>query len=49
VSTQVAAAQADNAKVDLAAWSSPQETEGEAKAQVILRQFAVRWWAYNLG
>ncbi len=30
VSTRVAAAQADNAKVDLAAWSSPQEREEEA-------------------
>ncbi len=49
VLTQVAATQADDAKVDLTAWSSPQETEEEAKARVILRWFAVRWWAYNLG
>ena len=49
VSTRVAAAQADDAKVDLAAWSSLQETEEEAKAWVILHQFAGRWWACNLG
>jgi hypothetical protein len=49
VSTRVAAAQADNAKVDLAAWSSPQVTEEEAKVWVILSWFAVRWWAYNMG
>ena len=46
--TRVAAAQADDAEVDLSAWSSPSETEEEAHARVILRRFAVRWWAYNL-
>ena len=46
--TCAAAAQADNAEVDLSAWSSPSETEEEAHARVILRQFAVPWWAYNL-
>jgi hypothetical protein len=45
---QVAAAQADDAKVNLAAWSPPQETEEEAKAQVILCWLAIRWWAHNL-
>jgi hypothetical protein len=35
VTTQVAASQVDDAKVALAAWSPPQETEEEAKAQVI--------------
>jgi hypothetical protein len=46
--TRVAAAQADDAEVDLLAWSSPSETEEEAHARVILRRFVVRWWAYNL-
>jgi hypothetical protein len=49
VPTRVTAAQADDAKVDLAAWSSPQETKEEAKARIILRRFTVLWWAYNLG
>ncbi len=48
VMTQLAAAQVDDAKVDLAAWSPPQETEEEAKAQAILQQFALCWWAHNL-
>jgi hypothetical protein len=45
VTTRVSAAQTDFAKVDLTAWSSPSETEEEAHARVILRRFAVRWWA----
>jgi hypothetical protein len=48
VSTQFTAAQADDAKINLAAWFPPQETEEEAKVQVILRQFVIRWWAHNL-
>jgi hypothetical protein len=48
VTTCVAAAQADDAKVDLLAWSLPQETAEEAKARVILCNFAVWWWAHNL-
>jgi hypothetical protein len=36
VTTQATVAQADDAEVDLAAWSPPQETEEETKAQVIL-------------
>jgi hypothetical protein len=46
--TQVMAALADDDKVDLKAWSLPQETEEEAKAQVILCGFVVRWWTHNL-
>ena len=46
--TRVAAAQAGDAEVDLSAWSSPSEMEEEAHARVILRWFAVHWWAYNL-
>ena len=38
-------AQTDFAEVNLAAWTSPLETEEEAHARVILRWFAVRWWA----
>jgi hypothetical protein len=45
VTTRVSAAQTDFAEVDLTAWSSPSETEEEAHARVILRRFAVRWWA----
>ncbi len=41
-STRVAAAQADDAEVDLTAWASPDETAEEAKAHEILRRFAVR-------
>jgi hypothetical protein len=48
VTTRVADAQADNVEVDLLAWSLPQETAEEAKARVILCNFAVRWWAHNL-
>ena len=47
-STRVSAAQADNAEVDLTAWASPDETAEEAKARVILRRIAVRWWTHNL-
>lgn len=47
-STRVAAAQADDAEVDLTAWASPGETAEEAKAREILRRFAVRWWTHNL-
>jgi len=36
--TRVAAAQANDAEVDLSAWSSPSETEEEAHARVILRR-----------
>jgi hypothetical protein len=48
VVTQVTAAQADDAEVDLAALSLPQETQREAKARVILRWFDFCWWAHNL-
>ena len=47
-STRVAAAQADDAEVDLTAWASPDETAEEAKAHKILRRFAVCWWTHNL-
>ena len=47
-STRVSAAQADDAKVNLTAWASPGETAEEAKARVILQQFAVQWWTHNL-
>ena len=40
-STRVAAAQADDAEVDLTAWASPDETAEEAKAREILGWFAV--------
>ena len=46
--TRVTAAQADDAEVDLSAWSYPSETEVEAQARVMLRRFTARWWAYNL-
>jgi hypothetical protein len=46
--TRVAAAQTDFAKVDLSTWSPPAETEKEAWAREVLRQFAARWWAHNL-
>ncbi len=46
--TRVTAAQADDVKVDLLAWSSPLETEFKAQARVVLRRFAARWRAYNL-
>ena len=47
-STRVSAAQADDAEVNLTAWASPDETAEEAKACVILRRFAVRWWTHIL-
>jgi hypothetical protein len=46
--TRIAAAQADDAEVDLSAWSSPSETVEEARARETLRRFVVRWWCYNL-
>jgi hypothetical protein len=46
--TRIAAAQADDAEVDLSAWSHPGETPVEAKARETLRRFAVRWWSMNL-
>jgi hypothetical protein len=46
--TRVAATQTDFAKVDLSAWSPPSETEEEARAKEVLRQFAARWWAHKL-
>ena len=48
VTTRVGAAQTDFAEVDLTAWASPSETEEVARARVILRRFAARWWAYYL-
>ena len=47
VTMRVTAAQTDFAEVDLIAWSSPLETEAEAHARVVLRRFAVRWWAIH--
>jgi hypothetical protein len=41
-SMRVVAAQTDFAEVDLAAWSPPSESEDEAHARVVLRQFACR-------
>ena len=48
VTTRLTAAQADQAEVDLSAWAVPMETSEQAKARVVLRRFAVRWWAFNL-
>jgi hypothetical protein len=46
--TRIVTAQADFAEVDLSAWSLPSETDKEAKARVVLRRFACRWWVRNL-
>ncbi len=46
--TRVAAAQSNNAKVDLSAWALPMETPEEARAREMLWRFAVQWWSYNL-
>jgi hypothetical protein len=43
VTTCVAAAQADDAEVDLAAWDPSNETLVKAKARETLQQFAVCW------
>lgn len=48
VTTRLTGAQADQAEVDLSAWAFPMETSEQAKARVVLRRFAVRWWAFNL-
>jgi hypothetical protein len=48
VTMPITAAQTDFAKVDLTVWSSPLETEVGARAQVVLRRFAVQWWAIHL-
>ncbi|KAL7527269.1 hypothetical protein ACHAXR_004033, partial [Thalassiosira sp. AJA248-18] len=48
VDTRVEAKLADDAEVNLSTWAIPGETESEIKARIVLRQFAVRWWAYNL-
>ena len=39
--TRVAAAQADDAEVDLSAWALPGETLEEARARDVLRHLAV--------
>jgi hypothetical protein len=44
--TQIMAAQANDAKVELNAWSLPPETAEEAKSQVILCDFVIRWWTH---
>jgi hypothetical protein len=46
--TCIAAAQADDAEVDLSAWAFPGETLEQARARDVLRHFAVQWWASNL-
>jgi hypothetical protein len=48
VTTYVAAVQAEDAEVNLLAWSLQQETAKEAKASVILCNFTIWWWAHNL-
>jgi hypothetical protein len=46
--TPIAAAQANNAEVDLLTWALPGETIKQACSRDVLRRFAVRWWATNL-
>ena len=46
--TWVAATQADAAKVDISIWALPDETIEQSEAREVLRQFAAKWWAYNL-
>ncbi len=45
VETRVAAAQADDAEVDLSNWAMPNETPEQAAARNVLRRLVVRWWA----
>ncbi|KAL7532942.1 hypothetical protein ACHAXR_006517 [Thalassiosira sp. AJA248-18] len=47
--TRVKAAQADGAEVDLSQWAEPEgiETPERARARVVLRRFAAKWWAYH--
>jgi hypothetical protein len=44
---RVAAAQADDAEVDLSQWAEPGESDRVAKARQVLRRLAVKWWAYH--
>jgi hypothetical protein len=46
--THVAAAQADDAEVDLSAWALPGETLKEARTRDVLLRLAIQWWASNL-
>ena len=42
------AAVPDDAKIELAYWALPNETQQQAEARVMLRNFAHGWWVYNL-
>ena len=46
VDAKLTAATADDDIADLEQWVIPTETRAEANAQVVLRQFASRWWCY---
>jgi len=46
VETRAVAARADDAEVDLSQWALPDESAEVAHARVVLRRFAVRWWAH---
>eukprot|EP00956_Cyclotella_meneghiniana_P022887 scaffold43790_cov38-Cyclotella_meneghiniana.AAC.3 len=38
----------DDAGIELSYWALPGETPEQAKARVLLRNFAHQWWVYNL-
>jgi hypothetical protein len=48
-STRVGATRADDAEVELSAWALPDKTDEQVHARNVLRRFAVRWWACNIG
>ena len=44
--SKITAATVDDAEVNLSQWALPNETEKQAKARVVLRRFAAKWWRY---
>jgi len=47
VDTRLAAAQADDAEVDLSTWAMPGETQEQAAARKVFRSVALRWWKWH--
>ncbi len=46
--TRIAAAQANDAEVDLSAWALPGETIEQARSRDVLRRFVIQGWATYL-
>ena len=46
VESKVTAATADDAEVNLSQWALPNETEEQARARVVLRRLAAKWWRH---